>query len=288
MILNIELGNKIILKFQILDTPVAHLWVNRMLLRDQYPIDHPDRFYGFNSPEEERNNALLMINNCINTINNHDPIVSRSLTTVTDQDTLNYLHSIFERYHGLLDQQSEEYWNRAPRIVRRALTDLNLAVHRCESVSRSNRPRFVCTWFGLPKTHTLTDDLMKDYGTSDTTFGTVYLNYCEIGKNLEALTQDDDNYISNEAFKPFNYYSADFVVKFFDDTPAAIKERLDRMEKYYTAHQKYFESFGYTIFDHVRLLPLRFPVAKLIEDMDREELLSQIQQHQQVTNITIE
>jgi hypothetical protein len=287
MVLSIEFDNTFTLNFSVLDTPVARLWVDRMADREQYPLDHPDRFYGFNSYEDEVNRALLMINNCIDTINNHDPIVSKSLNTITDQDTLNYLHNIFERYHGLLDQQSQEYWNHAPESVRRALADLNLAVHRCEAVSRGNRPRFVCTWYGLPKTHTLTDDLMKEYGITNPKFGSVCLNYCEIGKTLENLTQDRDNYIGDEAFRPFNHYSADFVVRFFEENINIVGKRVIAMSTYYQQHREFFEQHGYADFQHPRLLPLHFPVAELIETMPRNELLETIRKYQQVTQVSI-
>ena len=288
MDLHIELDNTITLKFRVLDTPVARLWLERMSKRDQYPLDHPDRFYGFNTPAEERARALSLIQACVETINAHQPVIERSITDVSDQDTLNYLHNIFERYHGLLDQQDQDFWNSAPKVVQVALAELNLAVHRCENANRGQRPRFVCTWYGLPKTETLTDDLVSQYGVLNPPFGTVCLNYAEIGKTFEDLAIDRDNYIGKDAFKPFNHYSADFVVRFFEETPAIIKERLTQLEEYYTVHQDYFQSLGYAGFSNARLLPLRFPVAELVGNTDKEKLLEQIRQHQQVTRVTLE
>lgn len=288
MVLSIEFDNTFTLKFGVLDTPVAQLWLDRMASREQYTLDHPDRFYGFNSHKEELARALAMINDCITVINNHDPIISKSLNDIYDQDTLNYLHNIFERYHGLLDQQSADYWQRAPEPVQRALADLNLAVHRCESVVKGRHPRFVCTWYGLPKTHTLTDELMKEYGTFNPKFGSVCLNYCEIGKTLEYLTTDRDNYIGAEAFRPFDHYSADFVVQFFEDTIGDVAKRVIAMTEYYNQHREFFNQRGYTEFAHPRLMPLRFPVAELIETQPREQLLEQIQQHQLVTRVSLE
>lgn len=288
MILSIEFNNNFTLKFQVLDTPVAQLWLDRMAVRNQYPLDHPDRFYGFNSYQEEVDRALTMINACITTINNHDPIISKSLNYIDDQDTLNYLHNIFERYHGLLDQQSNEYWAKAPEEVRLALAELNLSVHRCESVARGSRPRFVCTWYGLPKTETLTDKLMQEYGTVNPKWGSVCLNYCEIGKTLEDLTKDRDNYIADEAFKPFNHYSADFVVRFFEDSLNEVAQRVIAMTHYYCEHKDFFEQRGYKNFAHPRLMPLRFPVAEIIETESRESILEQIQQNQQITKVELE
>jgi hypothetical protein len=285
MNLSIELDD-LTLNFAVADTPIARLWLDRMALRDQYPLDHPDRFYGFNTQEQEEFHALKLIQTSIDTINNYRPVITRQITTVADQDTLNYLHSIFEQYHGLLDQQSQEFFLDAPNEVKQALADLNINVHRCESVARGNRPRFVCTWYGLPKTETLLDELLQ-YGTLDPKFGSVCLNYCEIGKTLEDLTQDRDNYISDEAFKPFNHYSADFNVRFYEESQQELENKLFNMRNYFNEHIKFFHSKGYNSYHESRLQPYKFPVAQLIETMPREQLLKEIQQRQRVTKVTL-
>ena len=276
------------LKFQILDNPIAKLWLERMSLRNQYPLDHPNRFYGFNTPEEEADRALAMIHTSIDTINNYSPIINRAITTVSDQDTLNYLHNIFERYHGLLDCQDSEFFINAPQEVKQALADLNINVHRCETVSKGSHPRFVCTWYGLPKTETLSIELIKECGTLNPKFGSVCLNYCEIGKTLEDLTKDNDNYISDDAFKSFSYYSADFNVRLHEETVAYAAEKAHRMRDYFNQHIEFFHSKGYNSYDDSRLLPLRFPVAELIETMSREQLLKEIQQRQLITKVYLE
>jgi hypothetical protein len=138
----------------------------------------------------------------------------------------------------------------------------------------------------MPKTETLSDEILK-YGTLNPKFGSVCLNYCEIGKTLEDLTQDRDNYISDEAFKPFNYYSADFNVRLHEETVAYAAEKLTRMKEYYLQHQKFFYDHGFPSFQDSRLLPLRFPVAQLIESMPREQLLQEIQKRQFITGVEL-
>ena len=219
-------------------------------------------------------------------INAHESIINRPF--VYTQDCLNYLHNIFERYHGLLDQQTSPYWKSAPNTVRKALAELNLAVHRCESVSSGNQPRFVCTWYGMPKTHTLDSELQKVHGDQQVKFGTVYLNYCEIGKTLEDLTKDRDNYIGDDAFRPFNHYSADFVVRFFEDSINDLAQRVMAMSLYYQQNNEFFAQRGYTEFANPRLLPLRFPVAELIETEPRDQIIEQIRQHQTITRVELE
>jgi hypothetical protein len=271
------------LQFQIRDTPLAQLWVERMQARGHYPLDHPDRFYGFGTLEQEQARAVDYIQRCIATINAHEIIIHRPFEYT--QDGLNYLHNIFERYHGLLDQQNTDYWNRAPDPVRQALAELNLAVHRCETVATGTHPRLVCTWFGMPKTHQLDLTLQARYGESSIQFGTVYLNYCEIGKTVEDLAQDNDKYIGDDAFRPFNCYSADFNVQFHDQD---LSDRYGKMQQYIDQHSDFFVARGITSVYNTQARPQRFPVADLIYTGNRDQLLARIASRQWVQQATIQ
>ena len=279
----IHLSQGLTLQFQIRPTPLAELWVERMQARDGYPLDHPDRFYGFGSQLEERIRAELMIQQCIKTINAHDPIIKHEFDW--SQDCLNYLHNIFERYHGLLDQQTSEYWQQAPVAVRQALAELNLAVHRCETVLKGVKPRFVCTWFGMPKTKKLDPGQLAQWGETQIQFGTVYLNYCEIGKTVEDLAHDNDAYISEDAFRPFGHYSADFHVAFFNHD-LSFKE--PGMQQYIDRHQDFFLAHGITSVYNAIAQPLRFPVADLQYTGQPQQLIQEIARQQRVLKVTIQ
>lgn len=282
MILTVSLIN-LDLRFRVLNTPLAELWIARMNLRHQYPLDDPERFYGFNSLAQDQQIALKKINACIDLIKaQHTHLDRGHVASVDDQDSLNYWHHVFETYHGLLGQE-----DRTDPLTS-VLSDLNVAVHRCESVARGNRPRFVCTWYGLPKTHTLDFGIMKQYGTLNPDFGSVCLNYAEIGKTLEDLTQDRDNYIADSAFRPFNHYSADFNVRMHNESLDYLSDKILRMKDYFRQHQDFFFERGYHSFDDPRLLPLRFPVAELITDMSQSELLTAIAQQQHITQVTLQ
>jgi hypothetical protein len=271
------------LRFQIRSTPLADLWIERMHQRHTWPMDNPDRFYGFGTAQQEQDHAVDMIQQCIATINAHDPIIEHEFTYT--QDCLNYLHNIFERYHGLLDQQTSDYWHSAPDTVRQALANLNLAVHRCETAMSVPSPRFVCTWFGMPKTHQLDIDTMQEYGILGIKFGTVYLNYCEIGKTVEDLAHDNDIYIGDDAFRPFRYYSADFNVALYNQN---LNEKLPNMQHYIEQHQEFFLAHGIENVYNVKAQPLRFPVADLDYTGTQEQLISQIRSRQLVREVTIQ
>ena len=271
------------LKFQIRDTPMARLWVDIMYARGNYPLDHPKRFYGFDTPAQEQARAANIIQQCITTINSHSPIITRSFEYT--QDCLNYLHNIFEKYHGLLDQQHTPYWNTAPLPIRQALAELNIAVHRCETALAPGNPRLVCTWFGMPKTERLSTELQQEYGTSEITFGTVYLNYCEIGKTAEDLAHDNDQYIADEAFKPFDHYSADFNVQFGN---RSLLEKYTDVDTYICQHRDFFLAHGIKNVYNIKAQPLRFPVADLEYSGNKNDLLEKIAQRQQVQQVTIQ
>jgi hypothetical protein len=271
------------LQFRIRDTPLAELWVERMQSRGDYSLDHPKRFYGFDSPEQEQARAVDIIQQCIKTINGHSPIIARPFEYT--QDCLNYLHNVFERYHGLLDQQNTQYWRTAPVQVQQALAELNIAVHRCETALVQGNPRLVCTWFGMPKTQQLNTELQRTYGTSEITFGTVYLNYCEIGKTVEDLAHDNDKYIADEAFKPFDHYSADFNVQFGNRN---LLDKYVDVDNYIRQHRDFFLAHGIENVYNIKAQPLRFPVADLQYSGNKKDLLEKIAQKQYVQQVTIQ
>jgi hypothetical protein len=279
----IKLGHDLELRFQIRDTPLAELWIERMSKRHAWPMDNPDRFYGFGTAQQEQQRAVDMIQQCIATINAHDPIIDREFEYT--QDGLNYLHNIFERYHGLLNQQTSKYWHSASDTVRQSLANLNLAVHRCEAAMAAPCPRFVCTWFGMPKTQQLDIDTMMRWGELEIKFGTVYMNYCEIGKTVEDLAHDNDIYIEDDAFRPFGHYSADFNVALYDRD---LNKKIPAMKKYIEQHQEFFLARGIEDVYNVQALPLRFPVADLEYTGSQHQLISQIRSRQLVREVIVQ
>lgn len=279
----ITLSHGLELKFHIRTTQLAELWVERMEARGRYALDHPDRFYGFDSQSAERRRAQLMIQKCITTINEHDPVINREFDW--SQDCLNYLHNIFERYHGLLDQQTSDYWHNASDQVKQALAELNLAVHRCETVLQGAKPRFVCTWFGMPKIKKLDPGQLLQWGEQQIRSGTVYLNYCEIGKTVEDLTYDNDSYIGKDAFKPFGHYSADFNVAFFNQD---LSLKMPSIQQYIDQHLDFFLAHNITSVYNPTAKPLRFPVADLQYTDCPQDLIKQIAQQQRVLKVDIQ
>ena len=253
--------------------PFVAKWIECVLrAQQQYPIDDPARFYGFGTWEQQVAASITAINQCADAVEQGLGIcIERRLSDIADQDTLNYLHHIFEVYHGLLDQQT------ADAELTQSLCNLNILVHRCESVQRGAKPRHVVTYFGLPKQQQLADE---DYAwfETETKFGTVYLNYVEIGKTLEDLAIDNDQYIGENAFRPFKHYSADFVVRFWDSDN---RQHQQQTLEYFTQHQDFFKQQGYTWADLSKSLG-SLPLADIV---DRNNTLTQLETHQWVKSV---
>lgn len=286
--LNIEyadpsnLSDSITVKFKLRNNSFVPLWVERVTTAQKdYVIDDPKRFYGFGSIEDQIEYALQEINKCIRIINNYDQIIDKKLNSISDYDTLNYLHHIFEVYHGLLDQQTHPFYINAPDAVKHALAQLNICVHRCESVSRGASPRHVVTYYGLPKTKKLSAEHF-DLFTDIYNFGTVYLNYVEIGKTLEDLTIDNDQYIGEEAFKPFDFYSADFCVMYHDSNLSHVLDKRSKIKNYFNANASFFLDRGYYAGDP-RLNPGRIPLADI--DSHGREVLQLLERRQFVKSV---
>jgi hypothetical protein len=279
--MTVRLADELDLVFDIYDDTISRLWLERMSLRHAWPMDDHRRFYGFGDLETQRQDAETRLRHDILVINQYQPIINREWTSLDDQDLLNYLHNIFERYHGLLDQQNTDWWHSAPREVQQALARLNVNVHRAESVVRKNLPRFVCTWYGQPKTHQLNQEQIQQHGKLQTDWGGVYLNYVAIGKTLEDLYNDRDHYIGDDAFQPFYHYSSDFVVRFYDQQPD-----LAEIAKYYFQHQDFFVRHGIDSPGHAWALPYSFKVGQL-RDCNRDRVLEAIRPRQHITDIRI-
>lgn len=274
------------LQYKLRDHAVTAKWCERVeLAQAKYTIDDPCRFYGLGPIEKRQIDAISKINAVIDTINDFEKIIDRKLKFINDQDTLNYLHHIFEEYHGLLDKQTHDFWLRAPDNVRKALADLNILVHRCESTYRNSYPRHVVTYFGLPKTKKLTSgdyELFEDQHK----FGTVCLNYVEIGKTLENLAVDNDQYVGDDAFRPWRHYSADFNIRFWSDSDRQIEEKHAVIKQYYDINQEFFIKRKLP-WGHNYLRSGSIALADLQYTGSQKELLQQLESHQQVKEVIL-
>ena len=251
-------SNTVPIWYKLRQTNIAQKWAQRVLLAQEkgYPIDDPSRFYGFGSVAEQEARALAHMKMLTDQISKLRTESLPELASVYDQDTLNFLHHVFEVEHGLLDAKDTS------SDLAQLLGELNVHVHRCESIQRGAHPRHVVTYYGLPKTETLTDDDCE-YFETDIKFGRVYINYVEIGKTLHDLFLDNDQYIKPDAFRPFNHYSADFAVQLYNDPRLGL---VSELETYYNNNKDYFKHLGFS-WDELSKRIGNIPVADICNSL---------------------
>lgn len=275
------------LKFSVLDLSIAQKWLKHveMFIQNGQPWDDPKRFYNFPNTEFTQPVVRAKLQEFVDTINNHSPgLIDRKLPNELTQDDLNYLHHVFEVYHGLYDtQNSNEFFWSAPAKVQDALGDLNIWIHRYESLGKL--PRFVATWKYKPYRDLIADEDFKLFDLAED-WGDLRLNYCEIGKSLYDFWHDRDDYIAPEAFKPLHHFCFDFTVRFTDKSPEYYRGIEQQVWQYFDQHQEFFAQQGYQKYDP-KLSLGSITVAKIVTDQTREQMINAIGQHQQFKNIQL-
>ena len=253
--------------FTLIPSPFLNKWLDRLLHAQQRqdPISEPWAFYDLNSDWSDKR-IIDEMNKSIDYCNQYEVMFDRKLKTVQDQDTLNYIHSVFELRHGQIDKWKDNELVATFPELRAQLSYINQLVHRAES--HSHAPRIRCVWFDLPKTEKFSTEDYKLF-TNKVEFGGVYSLYADVGKNLESLARDNDNY--HHDFVPNIHYSADFVILFYSNN-VVVTEQL--IKQYYNSNIEYFTSLGYYPGDP-RLTTGKIKLAQLVYS-DQVKILSEV------------
>jgi hypothetical protein len=285
----ITLGNdqqSMDLVFDVLDIPVAQRWLDqvRMFCALGSPFDDRERFYNFPHTRFTREYCVEHLNNLVNILRPWVPELQAIDCSDLDQNTLNQLHHVFEIYHGLYDdQKNNARYQRMPVLAQTAVSDLNIWIHRIETLGSD--PRFVMTWHTKPIRLPLSQQDFEIM-TLEESWGDLRLNYCEIGKTLECLWQDNDTHISPDAFKPMRHFSLDFVVKFGEHNLFYYQNRARAIWQYFEKNQKFFAEIGYT--KHTPGLELgSITVAQIRYTGKRNQLIQEIGQHARIHAVTV-
>ena len=196
------------LTFTVRETPIAKKWFSE-LCKD-YPIYENDRFTNWSLD----NHLIDELNRQIDIINAYENIIDRRASVSTTQDDLNYLHKFFEDLRGEVIVGTPWY-HRAPDNIKKAVEKFNVLIHQLEENLRSpNYPTLVVTFKDQPR-HELSEDDLK-YFTFNWKKGTVYINYCHVGKPVLDVFKDRDKI--TDGVRPQTHYCADFIIKFGPST----------------------------------------------------------------------
>jgi len=269
------------LRFKLESNQFVHKWTERYLAAQQRQdvISEPWAFYNLNNDWSE-NRIAEFINHHIDICNSYVPgMFDRKLNSINDQDTLNYIHSVFERHHGQIDDWLDNIlFEKHPTELRESLSHINQTVHRAES--HSKKPYIRIVYFDLPKDYTFDKEDYKLF-TDTVDFGGAYTLYADVGKNLESLSRDQDDH--HHDFVPNLHYSADFTVRFFDIAEQESQVRRQQYRAFYESKKEYFENKGYHWGDP-RLTTGAIKLAQLIYT-DKQELLEQISEYNNIQSV---
>ncbi len=266
------------------ETHFKNKWLARFYAAKERgdPISEPWAFYNLNEDWSDEH-TLEFINEKIDICNSMVPgLFNTHLTDINDQDTLNYLHSVFEKTHGKLDEwKTNPLFNTVlhPIAFRESLSHINQTIHRCEGIDVNTNRKIRVVYFDLPKTELYAD---KDYNLFTTTleFGGVYVHYTDVGKTIEELAMVDDTYHFDVV--PYLHYSADFSIKFNDSDGVA---RQLKEQEYIEDNREILMSKGYAP-DDVRLTSGSIKIAQL-EYESKEDVLAVVARCNNIYDVII-
>jgi len=194
--------------FTIRSTPIAEKWFKELC--KNYPLFETHRFSNWGEQ-----NIVNELNLLIDIINDYDQIIDKKVSKKPSQQDLNYLHKFFEKLRGEVTE-STEWFQTAPDGIQKAVEKFNILIHQLEANLRTkNHPTIVVTFKDRPIFKLDNEDLK--YFTFRWTQGTVYINYCQVGKTVLDVFKDKDHIA--EGIRPQEYYSADFMIKFGPTIP---------------------------------------------------------------------
>lgn len=218
--------------------PTAALWAK--LLKNalnQKTHFHP-RFTGFLRGPKDMAYMTNLLNRCIETINSGDLYkIKERAEGVWSQEFSNIIHHHFEILCGTLENPTEIYKKSNPEI-RNAIRGLNQVTHDMEAYYRAEErvEHFPETYFSSiimqnydGKSYQFPDFVYDQFSLA-TKFGSVHLNYFQIGKTWWEVFLDKDEVIFPEAISPHRVASGGFDIFFGEYTPSP--EMLRKFETF--------------------------------------------------------
>jgi hypothetical protein len=259
--------------FDIFDNTISQKWAAE--IAKNYDLFETDRFSNWPDSPRDKNYFVSMLNKQIDTVNSYYPnLINTHVENNPDQETMNHLHTFFEKLRGPIGGESD--WFKSANIeAQDAICQFNIIIHEYEHYSFNeemmpliNHPyaMIVGTYKDRPR-YELTDNDYDHY-TFNWRFGTVYINYCEVGKPLLDVFKDHDEVVGDNNIKPLRYYSADWQIKFGPDTLDWVyAQRFNEFKQWFERKSNYFNQLGISWGPKIALGMI--PVAQLnIESSD--------------------
>lgn len=260
-----------VLEFEVYDTPIALKWYEELsyILRLGSKIREPERMYGFSNGNWSQQYIVDKINESIDVINTWSHTIDIRASIDAPVNICNQLHKHFEIMRGGVLTPGETYSN-APDNVKKAIEDYNVWIHTLEDFQRTSKPRLVITFENFRR-HPLSEDDFNHFSL-DTKFGEVYINYCEVGKTLFDVFEDQDDIVGDDNIRPLKYYSAEMMIYFFNSSLSYV---MQDFWQWWDTNTEHLSSLGFVKYDK-HLSIGKIPVAKLMTNSSNSELVASL------------
>lgn len=259
---------KLTLKFKVRNTDIAERWYKQLLLAiSRSDFCEKDRVYNFGETLDDIMNELLYSAEMINL---WDPIIDLS------KIDMNHLHKYFEIMRGN-DWPPAKYFTNAPARIREHIERFNILIHKIESFGSGAKRIIVRS-----RCREAIELQPNDYHefTTNMKFGTVYINYCHVGKPLYDVFKDNDEIVGEHNIVPQSKYSSDMNIFFSDSS-----YRVDEFLNWFDRKSNWLNSLGFYK-DDPKIALGAIPVADLITDMDRKTIIDIIAKNKKYLNVT--
>lgn len=281
------------LRYELFDNSFVRKWIQQFRFSQSRgdQISSRDGFYFIND-DWSYANTIDRLNITIYEINRLVPDLIPGVYMRTDhdapQDDLNFLHSLFERYHGGIDSwQTDPFWKDKPEELRHYWSDLNNLIHRTEAYRNiQSQPRIKVTWYDTPKVTKLTEEDYNHYEIGSK-FGFLYSIYSDVGKDLISLARDNDHHHLD--FVPPTFLSADFQCRFWTDSEEKIKRDKMICDQYFEENKDFFAERGYQKDDPIMKASMGcVPMGKLLGFNNEEAVLKKLSRYSKIQSVHID
>ena len=254
------------LYFDIFETNIAKKW--KVEVNKNYSIYENDRFINWPNNKKDRDYYINELNKQMKIVDDYAPNIIPFFfeSAQVSQNSFNILHKFFEDSRGSIETPPEFYKN-APDEVQAAINRFNIIIHEFESLifnqTKNNvhpESRLIVSFNDRIRHELIDEDY--DHFTMKWIFGNIYINYCEVGKTVVDIIDDNDEIVGNNNIKPLRYYSADFQIKFSPTTSnTEYNKKMEWFRAGYENKKEFFESLG--LFYNKHLSVGMIPVAEL-------------------------
>lgn len=211
MLLTVKLGDRgsDFFTASIIDSDFHRRWLDELeWCNNNCLIDQLHTFSCFKDTTQLQK-ILVESTDCINKFLKHEFISIPKKIDWDDQEWYNELHLKFEQLSGKYSKPTRLFAI-APKVVKEAIRNLNCLIHTVESKNKDNMFYLI-----FDKNSFRRQPLQStDYELFDLTeqqLGSLYLGYCELGKNYLDLYKDNLP-LNYPGAKNLHYYSGEFFI----------------------------------------------------------------------------